>query len=203
MFHMFRPAATGTAVALALTLSLSACQGDTETASETPASPSASQTPTASPSPTDVATAAKDDNVKNAEKRHREFLNIRNAHAKKGEDPFADLLNDGYLGNAEMRESEQSFWGQYVDLGLKQVGESHIESVEATEYEGDPRERDITGHRVHLKVCMDNSDYDVVRPDGSSAIAKGSSRLVMNVVMQGQPAGLWSVAKTQSTGNEC
>lgn len=108
MFRTPRPAALGAAVALVL--SLAACQAETEAAPETSASPSASPTPTDSPSPTpeDPAEAAKAKNIAEAEHRYLEYQDITSEYAQKGENPLWDLMSGGYIGSAELQESEQS-----------------------------------------------------------------------------------------------
>lgn len=208
MFRTPRPAALGAAVALVL--SLAACQADTEAATETSASPSASSTPTdspspsASPTPEDPAEAAKAKNIAEAEQRYLEFQNISSKYAKKGENPFWDLMSGGYIGSAELQESEQSYWEQFTDLGLKETGHVSIDVVEATRYEGDPLKKDVTGQRVRMEVCIDSSDADVVRPDGTSTLQNGGSdRVLMKVTMQGQQGGLWSVNENTPTGKKC
>lgn len=209
MFRTPRPAALG--VAVALMFSLAACQAGTEAASETSATPSTSPTPTASPSPSasptpeDPAEAAKAKNIAEAKQRYLEFQEITTAESKKGQSPFSELMSGGYIGSSELQSQQQSFWEQYTDLKLKQVGEASIEVVEVTKYEGDPLLKDVTGQRVHMKVCIDNSGRDVVRPDGTSAVQKGSQdRVLMTAVMQGQKQeGIWSVYETTSTGKAC
>ncbi|MEU4360770.1 hypothetical protein [Promicromonospora sp. NPDC023987] len=191
-------------IAVALALGLSACGGETEASSEAMVSPPVSPTPTASPSPTDPAAAAKEKNVADAELRYSEFRDISDRYAKKGESPFWELMNNGYLGNADIQASQQSFWDQFTELKLKQTGQASVASVEVTDYEGDPLDESVQGHRVHLIICTDNSGKDVVRPNGTSALKKGDSRRIeMGVVMQGQSSGVWSVVETASTGKDC
>ena len=211
MFRRSRPAALGAAVAVAFTLSVSGCQTDTEAAPESSASPSASPTPTISSSPSvsptseDPAKAAKEKNIAEAKRRYVEFQNISSKYAKKGQSPFSQLMSGGYLGSSEIQELEQSFWEQFADLGLKEVGNAGVKVVKVTKYEGDPLQKEVTGHRVHMRVCIDSSNYDVVRPDGSSALQEDSpDRVLMKVVMQGQMQdGIWSVNENTSTGKKC
>lgn len=211
MFRTPRSAGPGVVVALVLTLGLSACQAETGASPEASASSSALTSPTASPSPSvsptpeDPAEAAKAKNIAEAKQRYLEFQEITTAKSKKGQNPFWDLMSGGYLGTSELQEEQRSFWEQYTELKLKQVGEASIKIVEVTKYEGDPLQKDVTGQRVHLKVCIDNSGRDVVRPDGTSAVQKGSpDRVLMTVTMQGQKQdGIWSVNETTSTGKEC
>ncbi|MCP2283002.1 hypothetical protein APR04_001905 [Promicromonospora umidemergens] len=211
MFRRSRPAVLGAAVAVALTLGLSGCQVDTEAAPEASVSQSASPTPTTPPSPSvsptpeNPAEAAKAKNVAEAKQRYVEFQNISSKYAKKGGNPFWDLIEGGYLGTTELRKEQQSFWEQYADQKLKETGDVSFEFVEVTRYEGDPRKKDVTGHRVHMRVCADNSNYDVVNPDGDSVLQKGGlDRVLMKVVMQGQKQdGIWSVNGNTSTGKKC
>ncbi|GAA4719575.1 hypothetical protein APR04_003476 [Promicromonospora umidemergens] len=210
MFRTPRPAALGAVVALALTVGLSACQAGTEAAAEISASPSASPTPTTSPSPSasptpeDPAKAAKAKNIAAAKQRYLEYQAIASKHGKKGENPFRVLMSGGYIGSAELQESEQSYWEQFADLGLKETGNASLDVVEATKYEGDPLKKDVTGQRVRMEVCIDSSAADVVRPDGTSTLQKGGpDRVLMKVTMQGQQGGLWSVNENTSTGKKC
>ncbi|MGI5188955.1 hypothetical protein ACQEVI_12520 [Promicromonospora sp. CA-289599] len=211
MFSKPRPAVMGAAVALALMLGLSACQADSEAAPDSSASPSAPSTPTippspsASPTPEDPAEAAKAKNIAEAKQRYLEFQEITTENAKKGKSPFSELMSGGYIGSSELQSQQQSFWEQYTELKLKQVGEANVEVVAVTKYEGDPLQKDVTGQRVHMKVCVDNSGKDVVRPDGTSAVQKGSpDRVLMKVTMQGQTQdGIWSVNEVTSTGEKC
>ncbi len=201
---MVRPTSriAGALATAALALALAACQSGGDARSEASPTTSASEESPQSPTP-DPSEAAIDERAADAEQRFREFLEIRDDYAKKGKDPFEDLLNNGYLGTAEVQKGEQSLWAQYTELGLKQVGSMRVTAVETTEYEGDPFDDEITGHRVHLQVCMDSSDYDVVRPDGSSAVEESPSREVRRVVMQGQPTGLWSLSGYASAMGSC
>ena len=204
MFRKPRPAALG--VAVALVLSLSACQAGTEAAPESSTSPTPTVSPSSSGSPTpeDPAKAAKAKNIAEAEQRYLEFQNISSKHAKKGENPFWDLMSEGYIGSAELQESEQSYWEQFTELGLKETGHVSIDVVEATKYEGDPLKKDVTGQRVRMEVCIDSSDADVVRPDGTSTLQNGGpDRVLMKVTMQGQQGGLWSVNENTPTGKKC
>lgn len=204
MFRRSKPAAFSAIAVVALTLGLSACQGGSEATPATATSPSASPTPTASLSPVDPAVAAKKKNVTDAKQRYNEFRQISDRYAKKGKDPFWKLMDEGYLGNADLQSSQQSFWKQFTELKLKQTGQASVVSVEVTDYEGDPLSKSVQGHRVHMIVCTDNSRKDVVRTDGTSALQKGDSRRIeMGVVMQGQSSGVWSVAQTASTGKDC
>ncbi|MFE7506702.1 hypothetical protein [Promicromonospora sp. NPDC057488] len=203
MFHRARPAALGGALVLALTLGLSACKAE-EPVPAASESTSASATPTVSPSKADPAEEAKTRNIADAKQRYIEFRQISDRYAKKGKDPFWELMNNGYLGNADIQASQQSYWQQVTELKLKQTGQASVVSVEATGYDGDPLDESVQGQRVHFRVCVDNSDKDVVRPDGTSALQKGDSRRVeMGAVMQGQSSGLWSVVETAPTGKDC
>ena len=202
MFGTPRPAAF--AAVLALALVMSACQAGTEASTEATASLSPSPTPTTSPSSTDPAVSAKKKNIADAEQRYIEFREISDRYAKKGKNPFWELMNNGYLGNADIQEAQQSYWQQVTELKLKQTGQASVVSVEMSDYEGDPLDESVLGQRVHFIVCVDNSGKDVVRPDGTSALQKGDSRRVeMGTVMQGQSSGVWSVIETAPTGKEC
>jgi hypothetical protein len=205
MFRKSRSAVLGGAVAAALALGLSACQAETSASPSASPAPSASPSASVSPTPKDPAEAAKAKNVAEAKQRYLEFQEITTANAKKGQSPFSELMSGGYIGSSELQSQQQSFWEQYTDLKLKQVGEASINVVEVTKYEGDPLQKDVTGHRVHMKVCIDNSGRDVVNPDGTSALRKDSpDRVLMKAVMQGQKQeGIWSLNENTSTGKKC
>lgn len=209
MFGKSRVATLGAVAAVALSFSLSACQNANEP-SEAPiesVSPSTtdSPSPSVSPTPEDPAKAAEAENVAEAKDRYLEFQEITTAQAKKGKSPFSKLMSGGYIGSPELQSQQQSFWEQYTDLELKQTGEAKARVVKVTKYEGDPLQDDVTGHRVHLRVCIDNSDKEVVNPDGTSALRSDSpEKALMEIVMQGQKQdGIWSVNEVTSIGEDC
>ena len=192
----------GAVAVVALGLGLGACSGDLEPG----AAPSESEvtspsTPSASADPTE---AAQKKNVADATARYEEFLAISTENAKKGESAFDELLQGGYFGDPELQSRQDSYWRQFTKQKLKQSGDREVTSVELAEYEGDPLEKDVLGHRVQLQVCLDNSAVDVVKPDGSSAIQEGVPvRMIMDVVLQGQEDGRWAVRESTGTGEDC
>ena len=203
MFRTLRPATAGAAIALALTLGLSACSADTEAASEASAPPLVSPTPTVSASPTDPAEAAKAKNIADAKRRYTEFVEISDKHAKNGTNANEEFIFGGYLGDSEMIGQQEEYWADYTEAELKQTGDVRIVSMKVTEYEGDPLEDTILGHRVRMEVCVNTSDIDVVRQDGSSALQDGvPQQRIMDVLMQGQRT-VWSVLENAGTGEAC
>src|SRR5699024_2742521 len=101
-------------------------------------------------------------------------------------------------------DAEHDYWASFEAEGWKDVGAVGIVSIEATDYEGDPFEKDITGHRVHLRVCLDNSSVDTVDKEGEPVFPDLADRVVMKVEMKGQPRGIWSMDKFESVdGKTC
>jgi hypothetical protein len=171
-----------------------------------PSTPAATtDAPTSSPEPSDPAEAAKQQNIDDARARYEEFLAIGSKHAKAGTSAFEELLNKGYLGDNEIQTSEQSYWEQFTKQKLKQVGDGEgVVSVQVLDYEGDTSKDGVLGHRVHMEVCLDNTGLDIVKPDGSSILQEGvSQKVIMDVLMQGQETGLWSVRESTGTGRSC
>lgn len=200
MFRMSRYAAAGSAGALLLTLALSACQSDDPAPS---VSESVAPSPSASPTDTDPAEAGKEKNVADAKQRYREFLAISNKHSKEGTNAYEEYVRGGYLGDQAIMSQMDSYWDDYVEKKLKQTGDGRIVSMDVTEYEGDPLADTVLGHRVHMKVCIDTSEVDVLGPDGASVRQGGvPERMVRDVLMQGQ-LNVWSVRENNGTGETC
>lgn len=193
--------AVGVAV---LCLSLSACQPGDRT-SGPPHVAEASPSPTVPPSPSvDPAEAAIAERAAAAEQRYREYLKIRERHHTSRTGAFQELFDNGYLGNPEMRDAEEADDDLFAAENLTQTGEVRIASIEATGYDGDPLAGDILGHRVTFAVCLDYTGYDLVRRDGTSAIAEDQrDRVFMNVVMQGQGGDIWSLDTNKAEDREC
>lgn len=205
MPNRYRSAAFSASIALPLILGLCACQANAGAPPESPVSASSSDAHPPSVSATGPAEAAEAKNVAEAKRRYLEFQEITTESAQKGVSPFSELMSGGYIGSSELQSQQQSFWEQYTDLNLKQVGEAGIDVVEVTKYEGDPLRADVTGQRVYMTVCVDNSDRDVINPDGTTALRKDSpNRVLMKAVMQGQKEdGIWSLNENKSTGKKC
>ena len=199
----------GVAAVVVLCLGLSACQGDDDASGLQPgstASPSSTVSPSASPSPSaEPSEAAIAERAAEAEQRYREYLEITNRHRIKGTRAFHELFDEkGYLGHPDVWDAVKANDDLYASEHLKQAGETRIASIEVTGYDGDPLAKGKSGHRVKFAVCLDNSKVDVVRQDGTSAIANGQlDRVVVNVVMQGQDGGRWTFNKFTTTDEEC
>jgi hypothetical protein len=193
---------TGLAAVVVLGLTLSACQADADPAE--PALPSVEAvSPSASPSPSvDPAGEAMADRVAAAEKRYREYLKISAKYAQKGESPFWELNDNHYIAG-DVAQAQQQTWESFELLEQKWVGKPSIESIEFVDFEGDPLRKEVTGQRVHLRVCLDNSKRDIVNPDGSSAILGGNERVLLNIALQGQPGGQWSLVKSGVSDEGC
>ncbi|WP_253876903.1 hypothetical protein [Promicromonospora umidemergens] len=188
-------------------LSLAACQSEDEPSglphvTDPPPSPTASPSPSPSVAPSEAAIAER---AAAAEKRYREYREITNRHRIEGTRAFHELFDErGLLGEPgvwDAVEADDDFW---ADQGLKQIGQTRIASVKVTGYDGDPLADGIGGHRVKFAVCLDNSEVDIVREDGTSAVKKGQPRrTIVKVVMQGQEDGRWTANEFKTTDKEC
>ena len=200
----------GVAAVVVLCLGLAACQGGDDASGATHLSDSSSPTasPSVSPSPSvQPSEAAIAERAAEAEKRHREYVKITEQHRKNGTHAYQELFDGGYLGNPEMWAAAEADDELFAAEKLKQVGKTRIASIEVTGYDGDPLADGIGGHRVKFAVCLDYSDYDVVREDGDSAIAPDQAeRVLMKLVLQGQQGKedrSWAVSKYDAAGKEC
>lgn len=194
----------GMMLAGAIALGTTGCTSDDEPqADPTPAT--ASPSPTASPTPSvDATQAAIDERAAEAEKRYREYWEIAAKYATEGESPLDELDVQSYL-MGDFAKQEIDHWATFESDDWKEAGEVDVVSAMTVEYEGDPLDEDITGHRVHLQVCLDTSRWDLLGPDGKSIISSEQGRRLMDVVLQGQPkAGVWSIRKNERIeGAEC
>lgn len=197
---------SGIALVAAIAVGGSGCSSESDTAVTLSPSPTASPSPTPSPSPVDPAEAAAQARIADAEQRYREFLEIYERHERAGTNGYRELNNNGYLGGMDIRAEETSYWKQFVDLGLKQVGESAgLVGIENAEYtKGDPLAEDFNGHRITFEACLDTTGADIVKPDGSSALQDGvEQRVRMSVLMEGLPAQVWAVSEVNRAQEEC
>jgi hypothetical protein len=188
-------------VAVALAAGLSGC-----TTGDPVVRPSVAATfgPPVSVEPVDPAEAAKEARIEAAQQRYEEYLEITSRLSKKGEDPFWDLMDNGYLSGDEFRKYQQSVWEQFTEKGIRQVGDSIVVSYENVKYKGDPLDGDIARHEVSMDVCLDNTNADFVDPDGKSILQEGfPKRVILNVIMRGMPAGVWAVAADDGDGTAC
>jgi hypothetical protein len=187
--------------AMALVAGLSGCvSGEPEAApsvavSEVSASPS--------PSPVDPAEAAKEERIAAAQEWYEGYVEISTTYYKKGEDPFWELADNGYIGQ-EIKTTLQAYGKEFTEKKFKQVGDTVVASYSNAKYEGDPLNDDVTGHRVTMDACIDNTGMDVVKPDGSSTLNQDfPKKVIVTIVMQGQPAGNWALVKNESHGGSC
>ncbi|MBL0887950.1 hypothetical protein [Myceligenerans indicum] len=190
----------GLAAVVVLGLALAACQGE-PVEMPTPSVEAASPSPSPSPS-ADRAEEAIAERAAAAEKSYREYLKISAKYAQKGESPFWELNDNHYIAG-DVAEAQQQSWESFELLEQKWVGAPSIESIEFAHFEGNPLREEITGQRVHFRVCLDNSKRDIVNPDGSSAILGGAERVLLNIALQGQPGGQWSFVKSEVSNEGC
>jgi len=196
------------ACAAALTALLAACTGGGNgqpLATPTPtATVSSTPTPTASPTPTlSDEEAAKQANIEAAQARYVEYRRL-------GDEILADPGQEGafekirpYISSEERIAWWQSIPQQYVDLGRHQTGVVKVLGFTVTDYEGDPVE-DGT-QVVNMDVCVDGTGVDVLKEDGTSAVAWApETPIVTKVSMQRQPDQRWTVEVEDSSGiTEC
>ncbi|MGI5188644.1 hypothetical protein ACQEVI_10950 [Promicromonospora sp. CA-289599] len=198
----------GGVVAVAvLCLGLAACQSEDEP-SGLPHLTDPAPSPTASPSPSpsvEPSEAAIAERAAEAEQRYQEYLEITDRHRIEGTRASQELFDErGLLGEPAVWDAVEVDDDFYADENLKQVGQTRIASIKVTGYDGDPLVDGIGGHRVKFAVCLDYSELDIVREDGTSAIAKGQrDRVFMKVVMQGQEDGTWTVNKLDPVDRKC
>ncbi|MBL0884849.1 hypothetical protein [Myceligenerans indicum] len=190
-------------LAAAVAAGLSGCMsGDPAAAPGETASGEASVS--ASASAVDPAEAAKQERIAAAQERYTEYFEIMARYSKKSENPFPELRDGGYLGDADFQSGQQSYWQRLTDDKVKQVGDGRIISFSEVEYDGDPLDDEIAGHRIRMKVCIDNTDFDLLEPDGRSIVTDDApAKGLASVVMQGQSTGLWSVREDGATGVAC
>ncbi|MGI5187853.1 hypothetical protein ACQEVI_06900 [Promicromonospora sp. CA-289599] len=189
----------GVAAAAVLCLGLAACQSGGDEPGVPEASPSASASPSPSVEPSQAAIAER---AAEAEQRYREYLEITDRHRIEGTRASQELFP--YLGEPETWDGVEADDDLYATEGLKQVGQTRIASIKVTGYDGDPLADGIGGHRVKFAVCLDNSEVDVVREDGTSAVRKGQPRrTIVKVFMQGQDDGRWTANKFTATDKKC
>lgn len=160
--------------------------------------PTGSASPTVAPSPSvDPTQAAIEKRSAQAAERYREYWDIVAEYATKGESPLAQIDGRGYI-MGDFAEDELEHWGTFESEGWRETGTVEVVSVKTVDYEGDPQEADITGHRVHLQVCIDTSAWDLVGSDGESLLSGEQGTRLMNVVLQGQPKkGIWSIRQNE------
>ena len=204
MVRTNRPTAAVGVIA-ALTVVLAGCTSGDDPAAEAPsASGSASASPTASPKPADPAKAAEQDRIDDALSRYEEYLEIDEKHQKAGTNGYEDLAL--YLGHPDVHSNEEMKWDYIAEHGYKMVGDRKpVVSLANAEYDGDPLADTISGHRVHLDVCLDTTGFKIVDADGKTvpAIGSGPDKVIANVIMQGQPSEQWTIREDKSTKTEC
>lgn len=191
----------GVIACAALAIVLSGCGGQSDGGTPPTASPSASASPTASPTPTDLAEAAEQERIADALGRYEEYREIDEKHQKAGTNGYEDVAL--YLGHPDLHSNEEMKWDYITEHGYKMVGEvKPIVSVVAARYDGDPLADTISGHRVHLELCVDTTGFDIVDADGK-VLPNEQGRKVRKVLMQGQPSELWTINKVTSTKKDC
>lgn len=195
--------AFGIIACTALAVVLSGCTGQSGGVTPPAASPSVSSSasPTGSPTPTDPAEAAKQERIADALSRYEEYREIDEKHQKAGTNGYEDVAL--YLGHPDLHSNEEMKWDYITEHGYKMVGDvKPIVSVVGARYDGDPLADTISGHRVHLDLCVDTTGFDIVDANGK-VLPNEQGRRVRKVLMQGQPSELWTINKVTSTKKDC
>ncbi|MFC4629585.1 hypothetical protein ACFO6V_15165 [Promicromonospora alba] len=198
--------AFGVIACTALAVVLSGCSGQSDApASASPAaSASASASPTGSPTPTDPAEAAKQERIADALRRYEEYLEIDEKHQKAGTHGYEDVAL--YVGHPDIHSNEQMKWDYIAEHGIKMVGDRKpIVSVVDARYDGNPLANTVSGHRVHLDLCVNATGFEFVDAGGEvvPVTDPGPDQSVLKVVMQGQPGEQWTINKITSTKKSC
>jgi hypothetical protein len=200
--HRARVIAIGVILSAAAAFGLAGCTSDADTPSSLEglqSQPSEEMSPTPS---VDPAQAVIDERAAAAEERYLEAMDIADEYAGKGETPFWELNDKGYISGS-FADDQQTFWDYFVSEGRKRVGERDVLSIEVTDYEGSVTDEDYTGHRVHLTVCTDRSKVEVLDAEGNPIPGDGAATVSALVKMQGQPGGHWSIASVENLGSGC
>ena len=191
-----------------LTALLAACTGggngqprSTPTATATVSS---TPTPTASPTPTlSDEEAAKQANIEAAQARYVEYRKLGDEIlADPGQERAFEKIRP-YISSEERIAWWQSIPQQYVDLGHHQTGAAKVLGFTVTDYEGDPVGEGT--QVVTMDVCVDGTGVDVLKEDGTSAVAwTPQTPIVTKVSMQRQPDQRWTVqVEDSSETTEC
>jgi hypothetical protein len=192
-------AAFGLVAALAVVLA--GCTSGKDPASSLP---SKSAPASASPTPVDPLVAAQQGRIDDALARYEEYREIDEKHQKAGTNGYEDLAL--YLGDPDIHANEETKWQYITEHGYKMVGDRKpVVSVEDSKYEGDPLADTISGHRVHLSVCVDGTGVEIVDADGKPVPVTnpGPDKFIKKVLMQGQPSEQWTIRQDESTDEEC
>lgn len=193
-------------VSTALVVALAGCASGDDTEAGVPSAstpPSASASPTASPTAANPAAAAKQERIDDALRRYEEYLEIDEKHQKAGTNGYEDLAL--YLGHPDILANERMKWDFLTERGYKMVGHRKpIVSVADAKYDGNPLADTISGHRVHLDLCIDGTGSHTVDADGKVVpVPPGPDRFIVKVLMQGQPGERWTIVEDKSTKKEC
>ena len=180
------------ATAVLAVLAVGACTtGSPAPAPSTPAPTTAPSsplpTPTATPS-LDAAAAKKKAAVDAATTTLTTFIDRSNAVGQAGYDDASSL--SGSLGG-DLRSRMKDLYDQRRTSGIRQTGDSKIESVEVAKYE--PGAGSGVQGTVVLDACVDNSSMDVVLPDGSSRLDPDYPRRLVVTYTLRDTDGHWTV----------
>ncbi|MCL2849751.1 MAG: hypothetical protein FWE61_06875 [Micrococcales bacterium] len=160
--------------ALALTLSLGGCATD-------PTSP-----PITDPPVSDNAPSAEPDPRTRAEQEAiQAFVAFNDAYNKLRQNGYDD--RDDYVLSLTCGEFTVDFTSQndiFYAAGARQVGEEVLSGFKVVDQQFVPNGLPFVDDSVTFEVCIDSSNTDVVRPDGSSVLQRGSTgRFVTAVAM--------------------
>ncbi|OCG75586.1 hypothetical protein [Microbacterium sediminis] len=162
-----------------LVLALAGCAGDAEPA----------------PTPTPTGFASEEEAFTAAEETYREYVTRANS-TDLGDPATFEPLFELATGDA-LAAAKEEFSMMHAE-GYVRVGESRVTLVE-------PREANIDSGVVVLDVCIDNSEVDVLGPDGSSVVSPDRPDVQPMVVTfdVSAPRPLIAAAVARSDGPEC
>ncbi|PUB31508.1 hypothetical protein C8K30_10121 [Promicromonospora sp. AC04] len=197
-------ATVGVIASVVAAIGLSGCSGQADAAATASPSVSASvsPSPTSSPSPANPAEAAKQERVDDALQRYEEYRTIDEKHQKAGTNGYEELAL--YLGHPDILNNEYMKWEYITEYDYKMVGDRKpVVSVVNAKYDGDPLADTISGHRVHLDLCIDATGADIVDADGEVVPVDSPDKYIEKVLMQGQPSEKWTIVEVAYTKKQC
>lgn len=185
--------AAGAAVAAVILTAAVACSGGGEpgstTTSPTPTR-SSTATPTSSPVPSPSETPdATQLRIDDAKATYTEYTAAFNKAQQAGGGTWMEDVVAPFT-SGDMRPRMVSYFEQFVAQGLRQTGASRIAALTAVE---------ATEQTVVLEACLDNTDVDVVDPNGASVMLEGfPARLITVETLRVQADGRWTLVDSKT-----
>lgn len=170
-----------------------ACTGpaDDPERPSTTASASVSSTPTLDP-----AEAARQKNIDDATTTLMTYVDLDNDLSQAG---FVDWSPLNLYLSGDLRPAVIAAYESYAEGGLRQTGELTVEDLRVVDY----AEGASGSASISFEGCMDTSEWDIVKPDGSSIVEPGQADRTLAVYrMTRQEDGRWTVDATESGGDQ-